>query len=352
MMLDTVLSFGGSAYPQIDAGWFGDPLRSIVRLPGQLMGLGMTAEEARRILSVGTYGGTYTQAQVDEAHGVYYGTATTPGAYQAATGGQTGGSNCPPMPEYPDSTVMSTPTCQPMDFDCQRLAGQIEVYNLAVIAKANAFYQRAVCVHNECLNGRDGSVCATRHPTPAVPSQPIYPDARAILSRNGAVAGYSNQPIGTVNNAGSATVTGAVVVTQSTADETAAARKIYTDLIAQAGASSNSAVTALLDRDFAAGVTWYKSTHNNSTSGLVAYIQPRAYDTVQGWLRAAGVLKADGTVNNTNTGGGSGSSGGAGGNADTGDKKEEDKSTTSDSQGGMFIVLGAVALLMLAGKGR
>jgi hypothetical protein len=314
------------------------------------MGLGMTTEEARSILAVGTYGGTYTQAQVTEAHGVYYGTSTTTGAYSTAVAAQPSVQNCPPLPEYPDATLMSSPACTPMEGACIALLGDIVRFNGTIIAKANNAYHRAVCKHNACLNGTPQSACDTQYPDTPIGTRPVYPDARAVLQRNGTVIGYSNQPIGTINNAGTASVTGAVVVTQSTADETAAARKIYTDLTAQAGASNNAAVTALLDRDFAAGVTWYKSTHNNSTVGLVAHIQPRAYDTVQGWLRAAGVLKADGTVNNTSTGGGSGGSGGAGGNTDTGDEEEEDKSTDSDSQGGMFIVLGAVALLMLAGK--
>lgn len=351
MMLDTVLSFGGSATPQIGVEWFGDALRPIKRLPGQLMGLGMTAEEARRILSVGTYGGTYTQAQVDEAHGVYYGTATTKGAYSGGTvdnpSQQT--PQCGTIPEYPDITLMSSPQCSGLDPQCINLLEQIAQWNNAMQREAGQQWNRAVCKRNACLNGTPPGTCDSQYPSVAIPAKPTYPDARAILQRNGTVVGYSNQPIGTIGTAvvvaGPATTGG----TGSTTDETAAAKKIYTDLLA--AYSGNATVMALFNRDWETGLAWYRSTYG-STKGLTEHVRSRAYDAVQGWLKTAGVLKADGTVNNTNTGGGSGGSGGAGGNSDTGDKTGEKETPASDSQGGMFIVLGAVALLMLAGKGK
>lgn len=364
MMLETVLSFGGSATPQIGVDWFGEPFRPIKRLPGQLMGLGMTSEEARRILSVGTYGGTYTQAQVDEAQRVYYGTATTPGAYQQAVAAQPSAStgDCGAFPVRPKYTVMSTPTCGPMDNACQVLAGQIAGYNASLAAASLAKYQHDVCVHNACRNGQGASGCDSQYPPVNIQAKPIYPDARAILVDNTYVMGYSDQPIGTIGPTGlvvgqitspTSGSGGAGAGSGAAGDEVPAARKIYTDLLSEYGVSANTAVTALFNKAFDDGVTWYKSTHNNSTVGLAAFVAPNARNTVIGWLKATGVMKADGTMNTTNTG--SGGSGGSGGNSEsggTGDKDGDKDSGDSGSQGGMFIALGAVALLMLMGKGR
>lgn len=193
--------------------------RSLAGFGYGVSGLGMTADEARRILAVGTYGGTYTQAQVDEAQRVYYGapavaaTATTAaqpavtGAYYQQESVIRGAmqQDCGSDPISPQVTLMSSPTCQPTDNVCIALLQRIEEYNNALQRDSVKKWERAWCEKQNCQNmGSSGYPrnCAALYPAVAIPPKPVYADERAILQQGGIVTGYSNQPIGTTVVAG------------------------------------------------------------------------------------------------------------------------------------------------------
>lgn len=182
--------------------------RSLAGFGYGVSGLGMTADEARRILAVGTYGGTYTQAQVTEAQRVYYGTPATAAA-PATTGAYyqqesviraAQQQDCGSDPVSPQVTLMSSPTCQPTDNVCIALLQQIEEYNNALQRNSVKSWERAWCEKQNCQNnGSPGYPrnCAALYPAVAIPPKPVYADERAILQQGGIVTGYSSQPIGT-----------------------------------------------------------------------------------------------------------------------------------------------------------
>jgi hypothetical protein len=179
----------------------------------------MTADEARRILAVGTYGGTYTQAEVNAAQAVYYGsraTATAPavvGAYyqEPSVIRASQGADCGADPIQPQVTLMSSPTCQPTDNVCVALLQRIEEYNNALQRNSVKTWERAWCAKQNCQNqGSPGYPrnCDALYPAVPIPPKPVYADERAILQQGGIVTGYSNQVIGTtsVTQAGTPTL--------------------------------------------------------------------------------------------------------------------------------------------------
>lgn len=368
MMLQTRLDFGGSPTPSIGVEWWGMPLSPIKRLPGQLTGLGacwnndageqvcdnlpakpptvtpLTVEEARVILASGS-----PADRMAEAQKVYYDWYNANRTASPAS--------CGADPQQSSVSLMSSPLCQPTNTVCISLLQQIEEYNLALAKQAENNWNKAWCEKQNCLNqGTAGYPrdCGSLFPRVNVPPQPVYPDAKSILQQGGVVVGYSSDKVGSYGG-GSGSGSGA-----NYSDEVEQARQIYVDLLNRYGVAANSTVTGLFNQEFAAGVAWYKSTYGNTT-GLAKYVASNADGRVQEWMRKAGVTKADGTTNNSNTGGGSGtgssggnvntSGGGGGGGGGSSDNTSADNFMLGDS-GGMFIALGAVALLMLAGKGK
>ncbi len=203
MMLATRLNFGGSPSAQITPGWFGDPWHPVKRLHGQLLGLGMTMDEARTILTWGTAGG-YTPEQVAEANRMYYG-GTAAGGYQATV--QTASAYCGPEPTQPSVSLMSSPNCSPTGTECVQLLQLIEEYNNALQRNAMQSYLRAGCERQNCQNqGAAGYPrdCMALYPAVQVPAQPVYPGAVSVQQTGGWVTGYGTQPIGSTTQYGGA----------------------------------------------------------------------------------------------------------------------------------------------------
>lgn len=311
MMLRTQLDWAGSPSAQIGPWWWNREFHPVKRLNGQMAGLGDT---------------------------------------------------CGPDPGPAQVTLMSSPNCSPMDTVCVLLNQQIEEYNNALQINSTKLWERAWCEKQNCQNqGTPGYPrdCNSIYPTVSVPPQPSYPGAQAILQSGGLVTGYGTAPIGSYGGGSATGSTGGYtpppppptpVQTPLHTEEIAQARQVYIDLLSRYGVAANSAVTSLFNTEFEQGLQWYLSTYG-SYSGLTNYVRPNADSKVQEWMRKAGVTKADGTATKPATGGS-----GQGGNVDTGSGSgsgsEGDKSTGTDmlgSNGGMFIALGAVALLMLAG---
>lgn len=171
-----------------------------------IAGLGMTVDEAKNILM---NSGAYDAATVAQANQLYYG-STQSGSYQASVtqASQPSAASCGSYPSQPSVVLMSTPQCGPSDSQCISTAALIQQYNLALAQRAEAYWQRAVCERNNCLNaGTPGYPrdCASLFPDVYVPPQPSSPQSVAVYQTGGVATGYA--PTGT----GYGTVTGGYV---------------------------------------------------------------------------------------------------------------------------------------------
>lgn len=177
---------------------------SVVRLG--IAGLGMTVDEAKNILM---NSGAYDAATVAQANQLYYG-STQAGSYQASVtqAAQPSAASCGMYPDQPSVVLMSTPQCGPSDSQCISTAALIQQYNAALAQRSNAYWQRAVCERNNCLNaGTPGYPrdCNSLFPDVYVPPQPNSPQSTGVYQTGGVATGYA--PTGT----GYGTVTGGYV---------------------------------------------------------------------------------------------------------------------------------------------
>jgi hypothetical protein len=196
MMLDSRLDFQGSPNANIGPGWFGQVFRPVKRLPGQLLGLpeqglgmGLLPPMPDEVAQAAAQCSSGDKGACDR----YYGSDW----YKARTVAQAQGTgSCPTYPDKPSVSLMTSPECTPFEPTCVALTSQIEVYNLALIANANAEWNRRICEHNKCLNNDSSIDCASRFPYVQVPAQPSYSGQSAYQQTGGVVSGQATGPVG------------------------------------------------------------------------------------------------------------------------------------------------------------
>lgn len=378
MMLTTQLDFGGSPTPTIGVEWWGEPLRPITKRPGQLAGMGaepcpgMPPSPVANIMSTPSCSPqdagcvaltseiqSFNLAAIKDANNQYNREVCV---HNACLNGEDGQSRCtsqyppvslPSQPYSPTSVMIqshnggqSYSAGQGGDYGS---SGATPLYGPDETAQARQVYQQALARYNVANNAAINAM--------------FEAEFSAGLSwwksnHNGSTMGMATYiaPLadgvvqGWMRKAG---VTTSPVLYATGTDESGQARQIYQQILARYGVASNYAINALFESDFSAGVAWWKSTHNGSTAGLAAYIAPLADGVVQDWMRKAGVTKADGTPTvptpqNTKQAGNVDTSQ----SSDNANKNQDVSGAPSSTNSGVFLALGAVALVMLAKGGK
>ena len=304
-MIETVLSFNGSATPNKGPDWFDRPFWSMERLPGQLMGLGGSCGDGGALCGLGASNTVSDHAAVDKAEALYKAAGFNANCREDFVGSPGTGMN----------------------------------------------YYNRVCT----INGRDGFgvdnvVNSYPNGLPAHFIQTIKEGLGLtnIYSDPNKNTKYDPPPV--TGGSGGGTGTGKL----TDAQEQAAAKKSLTDAMDELGVGGNQSILAKLNAEFTKGLTWWLQSHANYT-GLAAHTASGAINTVRQWIKDLGVTPPP-PANKVPSDTGSGQ----GGNTEIPAKKDEtgkvvvtdDKIFGMDSTTFLLIAAAGVGVLMMNKKGR
>ena len=313
-MIETVLSFNGSATPNKGPDWFDRPFWSMERLPGQLMGLGGSCGDGGALCGLGASNTVSDHAAVDKAEALY----------------KAAGFNA---------------NCR------EDLVGSPGV--------GMSYYNRVCSINGKDGFGVDNVVYSYPNGLPAHFIQTINEGLGLtnVYSDPKKDTRYDPPPVtGGSGGGGTGTI--------NDGQEAAAAKKSLTDAMDTLGVGGNQAILAKLNAEFTKGLVWWLQSHKDYT-GLSAYTAAGAVSTVRQWIKDLGITApppADKVPAPTGSG--------QGGNADTPNaakkkadeekKKADDKSGTTtdnkifgmDSTTFLLIAAAGVGVMVMQNKGR